>query len=62
MAKLDWRRAQLYRRRTTDYRFENDLSDTADHWLAAVERRQTKRRQRPRKPRSFSFLPAKAGR
>jgi hypothetical protein len=56
MAKLNWWRAgKLYRRPTLDWRYEHDIPDKADRWLAAVERQQAQRRQvRPRERRSFS--------
>jgi hypothetical protein len=55
MTKLNWWRAnKLYRRGTVDLRYENDLPDRADRWLAAVARNQAQRRQRPRERRSFS--------
>jgi hypothetical protein len=54
MAKLDWRRAQLYGRPSLDHRYENDVPDRADRWLAAAERRQMQRRRRPWERRSFS--------
>lgn len=53
--KLNWWRAnKLYRRGAVDLRYEHDVPDRADRWLAAVERRQAQRRQRPRERRSFS--------
>jgi hypothetical protein len=55
MSKLNWWRAgKLYRRPTLDWRYEHDIPDRADRWLAAVERQQAQRRQRPRERRSFS--------
>jgi len=45
MTKMDWRRAQLHGRRTTDYRLENDVADRASKWLAAAERRQMQQRR-----------------
>jgi hypothetical protein len=49
MTKLNWWRAtKLYRRPTVDFRYEHDIPDKADRWLAAVERRQAQQRQRPR--------------
>ncbi len=55
MAKLNWWRAtKLHRRPTLDHRYENDIPDRADRWLAAVDRRQAQRRQRPRERRSFT--------
>jgi hypothetical protein len=50
--------AKLHGRRTLDYRYENDIPDRADRWLAAVERRQASRRQRPRERRSFNSTQA----
>jgi hypothetical protein len=40
---MDWRKARLYGRPTTDHRFESELPDRADRWLRAVERRQQTR-------------------
>jgi hypothetical protein len=42
--RMDWRKAQLYGRRTLDHRYENDEPDRASRWIAAVERRQRERR------------------
>jgi hypothetical protein len=52
--KLNWWRAgKLYGRQTLDKRYEGDIPDRADKWLAAVERRQSKnRRPRPRERRN----------
>jgi hypothetical protein len=36
--KMNWARAgKLYRRMTTDYRFENDVPDRAARWLQVAE-------------------------
>jgi hypothetical protein len=43
--RMDWRRARLHGRPTTDYRHEHDVPDRADKWLLAVENR--RREQRP---------------
>lgn len=37
--RMDWRKAQLYGRRTLDYRHELDVPDRAAKWLRAVEHR-----------------------
>ena len=39
MARMDWRRAALYGRRTLDHRFENEMPDAAERWLRRAERR-----------------------
>jgi hypothetical protein len=44
MAKMNWRRAQLYGRPTLDKRFEFDAPDRAAKWLRAIERRLQERR------------------
>ena len=36
---MNWRRAQLYGRRTLDHRYENDVPDAAERWLRRAERR-----------------------
>jgi hypothetical protein len=55
MTKLNWWRAtKLYRRPTLDWRYEHDIPDRAERWLAAVERRLGQRRPRPRERRGFS--------
>jgi len=38
MARMNWRRAQLYGRPTLDKRFEFDVPDRAERWLQAVSR------------------------
>jgi len=59
MSKLNWWRAnKLYRRGTVDLRYEHDVPDRADRWLAAVERRQLQWRTRPRGRRSFGSTQA----
>ena len=46
MAKLNWWRAnKLYGQKTLDYRYELDVPDRAEKWIAAVERNQRERRQ-----------------
>src|SRR5262245_27911136 len=56
MAKMNhWRAAKLYRRMTTDHRFEHELPDRADKWLSAVERRQQRARARNREHGQQSF-------
>jgi hypothetical protein len=52
--KMDWRRARLYGRPTLDKRYELDMPDRADKWIAAVERNQAQRRQRQREYRSLT--------
>jgi hypothetical protein len=52
--KMNWHRAHLHGKPSLDYRYENDIPDRAARWLAAVERRQAQRRQRPGERRSFS--------
>jgi len=61
--KLNWERERkLYRRRTLDHRWENDVPDRADRWLAAVEHRRLQQRRRRRERRSFSSTQAPIGR
>jgi hypothetical protein len=43
---------------TLDHRYEHDIPDWADRWLAAVERNRLQRRQRYRERRSFSSTAA----
>ena len=43
MARMNWRRAQLYGRRTLDHRYENDVPDAAERWLRRAEHRQQRR-------------------
>jgi hypothetical protein len=50
--RMNWRKAHLHGRPTLDFRREHDVPDGAARWLAAVERRQAQRRQRPRERRS----------
>ena len=49
--KMDWRRARLHGRPTLDKRYEFDVPDRAEKWIAAVERNQSQRRQRQRERR-----------
>jgi len=45
MTKMNWNRAaKLYGRRTLDHRFENEILDRAERWLAKAENRQRERR------------------
>src|SRR6516164_7885987 len=44
MARMNWRRAQLYGRRTLDHRYENDVPDAAERWLRRAEHRLQQRR------------------
>jgi hypothetical protein len=44
--KMNWSRAsKTYGRKTLDHRFERDIPDRADRWLAKAEQRE--RRTRP---------------
>jgi hypothetical protein len=40
-----WRQGKVYGRKTLDYRYELDVPDRAEKWIAAVERNQRERRQ-----------------
>jgi hypothetical protein len=52
--QMDWRRARLHGRPSLDIRYEHDIRDRADRWLAAVERRQQAQRPHPRERQGFS--------
>jgi hypothetical protein len=53
--RLDWQKVRFVGRPTLDFRREHEVPDRAARWLAAVERRQAQRRQRPRERRAFSI-------
>ena len=44
-----WRESKLYGRRTLDRRYEFDISDRTDKWIARAEQRQRERRTRPQR-------------
>jgi hypothetical protein len=43
--RMNWARARLHGRRTTDHRYEHELPDRAQRWLEAVERNRRARRR-----------------
>jgi len=44
--KMNWSRAgKLYRRMTTDFRYESDVPDRAQRWIDAVERNRRARQR-----------------
>jgi hypothetical protein len=56
MARMNWRRAQLYGRRTLDHRYENDAPDAAERWLRRAEHLARVARMRSRgRPSTMSF-------
>jgi hypothetical protein len=64
MAKLNWWRAnKLYGQKTLDYRYELDVPDRAEKWIAAVERHQRVRRiYAPPRRRTITLTSSEASR